>query len=43
MTNDFKQEIISELALQLLPAVYGKAIITLQAIDSLVMNIGEMT
>ena len=26
MTNDFKQEIISELALQLLPAVYGKAI-----------------
>ena len=26
MTNDFKQEIISELALQLLPTVYGKAI-----------------
>ena len=26
MTNDFKQEIISELALQLLPTVYDKAI-----------------
>ena len=25
MTNDFKQEIISELALQLLPTVYSKA------------------
>ena len=26
MTNDFKQEIISEIALQLLPTVYDKAI-----------------
>ena len=26
MTNDFKQEIISEIALQLLPTVYSKAI-----------------
>ena len=26
MTNDFKQEIVSELALQLLPTVYDKAI-----------------
>ncbi len=25
MTNDFKQEIISEIALQLLPTVYDKA------------------
>ena len=26
MTNDFKQEIVSEIALQLLPTVYDKAI-----------------
>ena len=26
MTNDFKQEIISELALQLLPTVYSKGV-----------------
>ena len=26
MTNDFKQEIISEIALQLLPTVYDKAV-----------------
>ena len=26
MTNDFKQEIVSEIALQLLPTVYAKAI-----------------
>ena len=26
MTNDFKQEIISEIALQLLPAVYSKVV-----------------
>ena len=26
MTNDFKQEIISEIALQLLPTVYSKGV-----------------
>ena len=26
MTNDFKQEIVSEIALQLLPTVYGKGV-----------------
>ena len=33
MTDDFKQEIISEIALQLLPTVYSKALILLKIVE----------